>query len=267
MAEDEGTKTTAQTNTTQSAELDKLDAGTLVKMIGDLREENANRRITNRDLNDAKTKVDEQIKQLTDKLSDFESKTTRLAELEKYKTEIEEIQSKKKQEEMTENEKLKDILTKRESQLTEKEKSFKKKLEELQKESIEKDVVINEKDAKLNELRIEGIVSDITLGKDFKFRSAYEKQGLLSEVLVKNETGTYISDDEVKEIVTKFCDDNFKSPDAPPGDKQTRTQSGSIEAEMVEYQELRNRHVGRQDLDDEEKKRMVELGDKFLKRK
>ncbi|MHA2329808.1 MAG: hypothetical protein ACXACR_14930, partial [Candidatus Hodarchaeales archaeon] len=80
----------------------------LEKMIGDLRDENANRRVKNKELAAANEGLQTKLEELSAKIDNTGTKAARIEELEKIVQEFEKLKIEKQQAEMTEIEKLKD---------------------------------------------------------------------------------------------------------------------------------------------------------------
>jgi hypothetical protein len=205
----------------------------LEKMIGDLRDENANRRVKNKELAAANEGLQTKLEELSAKIDNTGTKAARIEELEKIVQEFEKLKIEKQQAEMTEIEKLKDDLLKRESQIADRQKKYDKESKELINKLAEKDAINAGLINRIEESRIKTLVAQITQDKSFKFRSPYERTGLFDEVLNKKESGEFYTDEEVTEIVTKFVDENLKAPDAPPGQQRTTTTTGSEDMTSV----------------------------------
>jgi DNA repair exonuclease SbcCD ATPase subunit len=258
---DSGTGTGSNVST---GDLSNLDVGTLLKIVKDLRDENASRRVSNKELSSMKDSLEKKVKELEAKLSEADTVKSRLEELEKLNAEYKKLEEEKKKADLSEVEKLKLTLQERESKLTEKEKLHKKEIEKLMRELEEKDNTLLSLRDNLEGLRIQNVVNSVLQEKGFKFRSEFEKRGLLNTVLKKKEDSSYYTDEEVASIVSKFVDDNFEAPSAPPG-KPAAKPEDTTDADISRFRELRSRRQAGEQLTSEERVELAALVNKLSK--
>lgn len=188
----------------------------LAKMVVEAREENAKHRKTNQEL---KTKMTE----FTKIAEDYESNRKTLQELQKR---LDSYTKKEKEEDLAK----KDEIGKLQTYLEDANKEVQEHVKSI--ESLKQELVSTQ-----DELKKQAIVNHVlfeTQAKGYKWRNEFEKDGLIARTTVKKADGSFLSLEEVGEMVKEFIDANYQPPPAAPAGPANRTTSRTRRQELEE---------------------------------
>jgi hypothetical protein len=221
-------------------DVSKFSTSEMMDYIDKLKDENAKRRIANRSLKDAQTKME---KKLADIEKNFTSASKKLEEVEKEKKASTEA-------EKSEVERLK-------GQVEE----FQSKLSEMEGRVKESDKVIFEKDLQIKKQGRETYVNGLLQAAGVKFSSDYEKQGFLADLLRTDADGDFsVNEEEVNYRVGQFVkqtkDKTPPPPETPPAGPTNRSGDPAV-GERIKALTQKYQHQGR--LGEEDQKELDEL--------
>lgn len=197
-------------------DVSKFSTSEMLDYIDKLKDENAKRRIANRDLKDSREKSKKKLDELEGRLSEASKK-------------LEIVESEKKASadaEKTEVERLK-------GQVEE----FQKKLEGLESEKKASDKMVFEKDLRIKKLSRETEINTLLQAANVKFSSDYERQGFMANLLSVDDDGDFTVNDEgvhyeVGQFVKKFKENKPPTPETPPSGPPGRSGEPDINARI-----------------------------------
>lgn len=199
-------------------DVSKFSSKEMLDYIDNLKDENAKRRIANRDLKIAQTKAEK-------KLSEVEAKLTDAAKR------LEQVESEKKataDAEKSEVERLQGEV-----------KDFKDKLSAMETRIKDSDKAIFEKDLLIKKQSRETEVNALLNAANVKFSSDYERQGFMAGLMKTDSDGDFVTNDEavhyeVGQFIKKSKEKQppAQPPDTPPSGPPGRSGEADIHARI-----------------------------------